>query len=62
MTQFALQPKWMDNDPMSQKTMSLLESGLETEHSMSQANTDHNGLVIIEMNKTNNLNKKSSPQ
>ena len=34
-TRFVPRAKWMDNDPMSQKTMSLLESGLETEHSMS---------------------------
>ena len=46
--------------PNEPKTMNLLESGLDTERSMSQDDADHNRLVI-EMNKTNSLNKKISP-
>ena len=41
--------------------MNLLESRLDTEHSMS-LNIDHNRLVSIRMNKTNSLKKKSTPR
>ena len=60
-TRFTTQPKrirqWL-NEP---KTMNLLESGPDIERSMSEDFADHNRLVGIEMDKTNSLNKKSSP-
>ena len=61
-TRFATQPKRFGQWPNEPKTMNLLESGPDIERSMSEDYADHNRLVGIEMDKTNSLNKKSSPQ
>ena len=58
---FAPQPKWFVQWPNEPKTMNLLESELDTERTMSYGDANHNRLVIG-INKTNNLNKKSSPR
>ena len=44
--------------PNEPKTMNLLESGLEIKLSMSQVDNDHNRLVIIGKNETNNFEKE----
>jgi len=56
-TSFDPQPNWFGQWPNEPKIMNLLESGLDTERSMS-LNVDHNRLVGIRMNKTNSERKE----
>ena len=59
-TRFDPQPKWLEQWPNEPKIMNLLESGLDTKHSMI-LNIDYNRLISIRMNKTNSLKKKNTP-
>ena len=44
--------------PNEPKTMNLLESKLEIKLSMSQVDNDHNRLIIIRKNETNNFEQE----
>ena len=57
-TRFAPKAQMDGQWPKEPKTMNLLNSGLETELSMSQVDNDHSKLVIARKNKTNSFEQE----